>query len=149
MAETDVAICKTTIRLNEFDGVKGVYIMRHMVTGLNKVGRTELLDKRYRDLVSMINPHLLLAFFPTQEYGKVEKMFHRQHRKQRHENEYFDLDVNYIYNWMLSLGLENLIIPTIEECLFQQIRANWIIARTEGRKVSFNVYFRNIIGHVG
>lgn len=147
MADNTVPLCKTTVNLKRFNGVKGIYIMHHMLTRMNKVGRTKLLDKRYGDISSMINPHLILAFFPTDDYDKVEILFHHQHRKHRHEYEYFDLNPNYIYDWMCSMGLENVFTVDIHEGLYQQIRANWIRARIDGSSVSFNTYFKNEVKH--
>lgn len=119
--------CRTIEDFSKFKGIKGVYILQNVITGILKIGRTYNLGKRVRDLNEFTSPTLCLSFFPTEDYDKIEKLFHKQHRKYQVSTEYFYLDSIYVFDWLTSLGLSTTYYPSIGEVYFQKIRAEWLL----------------------
>jgi hypothetical protein len=132
--------------LHYLEGISGIYVLYQILTGFIKVGSTRKLPKRFNAQNQISSPHVLMAFFPVNDPIKLEKEFHRNHRADQIETEYFNLDINYVIEWMELQNLKSSYTPSKEEMAFQIIRANWITTIINNGFIKFKDYLKTKIG---
>lgn len=147
MAHPDpISALRSVDQVKHLRGIKGVYIFYSCLTGLIKIGRTYNIFKRHVDLSPFTSPHIIIAFYPSEEYGDIEKSFHYAHANRTVDREYFDIEIDQALSWFEALGLESIHEASKEEYVFQIIRANWIRSRIDGSKDSLTNYVNVITG---
>lgn len=132
--------------LDHLKGTKGVYILYQCLTGLVKVGRTYDIGKRHNNLSPFCSPHILIAFFPTEQYMALEKEFHYANADKLIDREYFEIDPDVAFDWFERIGISCAHQASKEEFIFQAIRANWIKVRIAGDKITLTDYLNVTTG---